>query len=169
MIDQTIANLYRAVVADAGTQGITRREAIELVVEQVRPLLTSGDVVLDMDDLIRQAVRRCDESDGNKADHVLAAAAAGEDNLDLESDPVLDLVVTLGRGNRKAWRFVTRTDLDEMNEIRLGNVRAQTTAYYKGWKPQYDAWLPVLFRNPTIGAAVLAGDLPATDTLFAAS
>ena len=161
-----IVRLYRAVVADAGAEGITRRDAIEQVVAQARPLVKSGAITLDTDDLIRQMVRRADESDGNRADHVLASVAAGADDLSLDGDPLLDMVVTLGRGRRKAWRHVTRTDLDEMNDLRYGNVRAAQTAYHKGFKPQYDAWLPVLLKHPTIGSAVAAGDLPGAKTLF---
>lgn len=169
-MNEDITRLYRAVVADAGTEGITRREAIEQVVLQARPLVESGTIVLHADDLIRQMVERADKADGNRADHLLSELAMGADDLSTEVEPLLDYVVTLGRGRRKAWRFVSRTDLDEMNEIRFGNVRAAQTAYYKGFKPQYDAWLPVLLKHPTIGAAVLAGDLPQMDdALFGAA
>lgn len=168
-MNDDITRLYRAVVADAGREGITRREATELVVEQARPLVASGAITLNTDDLIRQMVKRADEADGNRADHVLADLAAGADDLGLECEPLLDMVVTLGRGRRKAWRFVGRVDLDEMNDIRFGNVRAAQTAYHRGFKPQYDAWLPVLIKHPTIGAAVAAGDLPTTATLFDAA
>lgn len=165
-MNDDITRLYRAVVADAGREGVSRREAIEQVVQQARPLVAAGSLVLDTDDLIRQMVKRADESDGNRADHVLAQVAQGVDDLSLDADPLLDMVVTLGRGRRKAWRFVGRVDLDEMNELRYGNVRAAQTAYFKGFKPQYDAWLPVLLRQPTIGAAVEAQDLPDLSTLF---
>jgi hypothetical protein len=167
-MNDDITRLYRAVVADAGVEGITRRDATEQVVQQARHLVDSGAIVLDTDDLIRQMVKRADESDGNRADHLLADLAAGQDDLGPEVEPLLDYVVTLGRGRRKAWRFVGRIDLQEMNEIRYGNVRAAQTAYFKGFKPQFDAWLPILLKHPTIGAAVEAGDLPHSDAdLFA--
>ncbi len=165
-MNDDITRLYRAVVADAGREGISRREAIELVVAQARPLVSSGALVLDTDDVIRQMVRKADEADGNRADHLLAELASGADDLGVEVEPLLDYVVVLGRGRRKAWRFVGRTDLDEMNDIRFGNVRAAQAAYFKGFKPQYDAWLPVLIKHPTIGAAVEAGDLPHAEALF---
>lgn len=165
-MNEDIARIYRAVVADAGREGITRKAATEQVVVQARPLINSGALVLDPDDLIRQMVRRVDESDGNRADHILAEIAAGQDDLGVECTPYLDTVATLGRGSRKAVRFIGRNDLIEMNEIRFGNVRAAQTAYFKGWKPQYDAWLPILVRNDTIGSAIEAGDLPAAETLF---
>ncbi|GAB2970075.1 hypothetical protein [Nocardioides montaniterrae] len=169
-MNEYITRLYRAVVADAGREGITRREATEQVVAQARPLVDSGALVLDADDLIRQMVKRADESDGNRADHILADLANGADDLSLEVEPLLDYVVTLGRGQRKAWRFVGRNDLIEMNEVRFGNVRAAQTAYFKGFKPQYDAWLPILLKHATIGAAVAAGDLPNADAdLFASA
>ena len=159
-MNDDITRLYRAVVADAGREGISRKEAIEQVVLQARPLVESGVIVLDADDLIRQMVRRADEVDGNRADHLLAEIAAGADDLGLETREQLDAVAILGRGRRKAMRHIGRTDLIEMNEIRFGNVRAAQTAYYKGWKPQFDAWTPVLIKHDTIGAAVEAGELP---------
>lgn len=165
-MNDDIARIYRAVVADAGREGISRRAAIEQVVLQARPLVESGALVLDTDDLIRQMVKRVDESDGNRADHILAEIAAGQDDLGVDCVAHLDTVAILGKGGRKAVRFIGRADLIEMNEIRFGNVRAAQTAYFKGWKPQYDAWLPVLVRNSTIGAAVEAGDLPSGEWLF---
>lgn len=165
-MNDDIARIYRAVVADAGREGISRKEAIEQVVRQARPLVESGSLVLDTDDLIRQMVKRVDESDGNRADHILAEIGAGQDDLGVDCSAHLDIVAILGKGKRKAIRFIGRVDLIEMNEIRYGNVRAAQTAYFKGWKPQYDAWLPILVRNATIGAAVLAGDLPSAEWLF---
>lgn len=163
MSSDDITRIYRAVVADAGREGITRKDAIEQVVAQARPLVSSGALILDTDDLIRQMVKRADEADGNRADHLLAEIGAGQDDLGLDTPEQLDAVAILGRGRRKVMRFVGRTDLDEMNEIRFGNVRAAQAAYFKGFKPQYDAWLPVLLKHPTIGAAVAAGDLPAVE------
>lgn len=165
-MNDDITRIYRAVVADAGREGISRKAAIEQVVLQARPLVTSGALVLDTDDLIRQMVKRADESDGNRADHLLAEIGAGQDDLGLNTPEQLDAVATLGRGRRKAMRFIGRSDLIEMNEIRYGNVRSAQTAYYKGWKPQFDAWIPILIRCSTIGVAVEAGDLPGAETLF---
>jgi len=158
-----ITDLYRAIVADAGAEGITRREALDQLVEQVIPLWKSGDVELDPADLIRQAGRAVDESDGHRADDALAQIAAGADDLSLDADPLLDCVVTLGRGRRKTWRWIVAADLLEMDANRFGNVVAVTRNYREKWKPQIDAWLPVLMRHPTIGAAVEAEDLPQID------
>lgn len=158
---EKIRDLYRAVVADAGVESIQRKAAIAEVVEQCQSLVRSGDLKPDLYAWVASVVVRIDESDGAKADSILAAIARGEDDLGLDADPILDLVVTLGRGRRKIWRFVSLLDLDEMDELRNNNVRSVAIAYRDEWKPQYDAWRQILRRNITIGAAVEGGDLPA--------
>lgn len=157
---ERIRDIYRAVVADAGVESIQRKQAIAQVVEQCQALVRSGELTPDLYTWVSSVVVKVDESDGAKADHILAAIARGEDDLGLEADPILDLVVTLGRGRRKIWRFVSLLDLDEMDELRNNNVRSVAIAYRDEWKPQYDAWRRILRRNITIGAAVEQGDLP---------
>lgn len=166
---ERIQRIYRAVVADAGAEPIQRLDAIEQVVQQVLPLIELGEIKPDLHAWVSNVVVRVDESDGAKADTILAAIASGQDDLSLDADPVLDLVVTLGRGRRKIWRFVSMADLDEMDELRNANMRAALRAYHKGWKPQYQAWREVLRRNLTIGAAVENNDLPTSAVLFDAS
>lgn len=164
--EDTISRLYRAIVADSGTEGIRRADALDQLVDQVLPLWRNGQVELNPADLIRAAGRRIDEADGAAADDMLAAIAAGVDDLGLESDPILDRVVTLGRGHRKTWRNVVAADLQEMDANRYGNLRSAQVSYHKRWKPQVDAWLPVLMRHSTIGDAVEAQDFPRLDALF---
>ncbi len=154
--------IYRAVVADAGVDTISRKEALDELVTVVTPLVATGVVVVDADDAIRRVGMAVDDADGRRADAVLRAAARGEDNLDLEGDPVLDLVTVLGDGMRKAWRHVTAGDLREMDQVRYRNMRQSSDAYDR-WRRDYEPWLAVLFRHPTLGDAVLAGDLPDTD------
>lgn len=161
-MSESIARIYRAIIADANTEGIDRKEALDELVLQIRPLVQSGDVALDLDEAIRAEGRRVDERDGGRVDGVLRAIARGDDALDLDDDPVLDLVVTLGAGRRKIWRHVNRDDLREMDSLRYQNLHAQQLAY-KRWRDEYEAWVTVLFRHPTIGDAVLANDLPGCD------
>lgn len=163
---ETIARIYRGIVADSGTTGIKRTDALDELVRQIEPMWRAGDIRLDVADLIRNLGRRVDEADGQRADDALALIASGADDLSLDADPVLDLSVTLGRGLRKAWRNVTADDLLLMDVARSANVRSVSIAYQTKWRPQIDAWLPVLMRHSTIGAAVLAGDLPTGEALL---
>ena len=61
------------------------------------------------------------------------------------------------------------TVVDHLDQIRDNVAHARANVADRGFKPQYDAWLPVLLKHPTIGAAVAAGDLPTTDALFEAA
>lgn len=169
MIDhaQRIQDIYRAVVADSGAVAIQRDEAIHLVAAQVQPLIDSGELVPDIYSWVKQLVVAADRKDGHAADKVLLAIGAGQDDLSTETEmPYLDFVVTLGRGGRKVYRFLTASDLDEMDELRHKNVRTANRSYHRDWKPAYEAWRQVLRRNVTIGAAVETGDLPQFDAVL---
>lgn len=159
-LHDAVTRIYRAIVADAGTEGIARKEAMDELVAQVTPLVRSGVVEVDPDAAIRAEGAACDDADGRRADAVLRAAAEGEDALDLEGDPVLDLVTVLGDGMRKAWRHVTVADLREMDQVRYRNLRRASDAYDR-WRREYEPWLEILTRHATLGEAVSAGDLPA--------
>lgn len=164
---QRIQDIYRAVVADSGTEKIPREQAIHMVAAQIQPLIDSGEVVPDTYSWVKALVVAADRADGAAADKVLAAIARGEDDLTTDSPmPYLDFVVTLGGGHRKVYRFLSLDDLDEMDELRHRNVRSVNRSYHKDWKPTYEGWRPILRRNLTIGAAVQAGDLPNDDALF---
>lgn len=164
MLDD-IARIYRAIIADGGTTHVDRKAALDELVLQVRPRVLAGDIDLDIDDAIRAAGRAADERDGNRVDGVLRAIAQGQDSLEIDDDPVMDLVVTLGGGRRKVWRFVNADDLREMDSLRFQNLHSQQLAY-KRWRDEYEAWASVLLRHDTIGDAVLAGDLPSEQELF---
>jgi hypothetical protein len=160
---ERITNLFRAVVADGGLTKVQLRDAIHDVAEQVQPLIDSGEVVPDTYSWVKAIVMAADKRDGGRADEILAALARGEDDLTLDVEPFLDYVVTLGRGGRKIYRHLTAVDLDEMDELRHHNVRSVNRSYHRDWKPRYQSWRLVLRRNPTIGAAVEAGDLPVAE------
>lgn len=154
--------IYRAVVADSGLDTISRKEALDELVVQIAPLVRAGKVAVDTDDAIRAAGRLVDDGDGRRADAVLRAAARGEDSLDLDGDPVLDLVTVLGDGMRKSWRHVTADDLREMDQVRYRNMRSAADGYDR-WRRDYEPWLTILFRHATLADAVAAGDLPDVD------
>lgn len=160
-----ITRIYRAIIADAGTDATELKLALDELVLQVRPRIESGEIALNIDDAIRAAGRAADKRDGLRVDGTLRAIARGEDSFEMDDDPLLDMVVTLGGGRRKIWRHVNQDDLREMDSLRYQNLHAQQIAY-KRWRDEYQPWVAILFRHPTIGAAVEAGDLPADAVLF---
>lgn len=166
---QRITDIYRAVVADAGSQKVQIKAAIHAVAEQVQPLIDSGELQPDTYTWVKSIVMAADKRDGAGVDQTLAAIGRGEDDLGVEAPALLDMVATLGRGGRKSYRFLSLEDVDEMDALRHHNVRAVNRSYHKDWKPIYEGWRVVLRRNPTIGAAVAAGDLPNEAVLFEAS
>ena len=162
MTDQTtyLTNLYRAVVADSGVEKTTFQSAVHQVAAQVQPMIDSGALAPDTFTWVKAMVEKIDKSEKASTDDTLAAIARGEDDLGLDAPAHLDRVACLGGGGRKAYRFLTADDIEEMDEIRHRNVRSVNRSYHKDWKPKYDMWRDILRRNLTIGAAVEAGDLP---------
>lgn len=158
-----VRDLYRAIVADSGTDGTTRESAIHEVAAQIQPMIDSGQIKPDVYSWVKQLCITVDKKDGASVDGILGSIARGEDDLTTEGAQYLDQVATLGRGRRKSYRFLMIDDLDEMDELRHRNVRSVSRSYNKDWKPRYLGWRVILRRNLTIGDAVQAGDLPADD------
>lgn len=154
-----VQRVYRATVAHAGLDGTLRQPAITAATEELLDMHARGELKVPVEDAIRAALTRADVSDGRLTDRVLRAASRGEFALTEDGDPMLDIVVTLGSGLRKQWRFVTRADLMTMDAERYRNVRNVQTAYDE-WRSMYDVWLPVLDRHGSFGDAVESGDLP---------
>lgn len=84
----------------------------------------------------------------------------GQESLDFED--LLDVVVTLGGGRRKPWRFVNESDLDSMDEVRFGNLAKQQAAY-TAWRPKYTALLTAFRIHGSAAAVYKAGPTGATD------
>lgn len=150
---ETVARLYREAVAEAGEQGGQRQDAFMVASARVETEIRAGRLIVPTETVIRAELLKADESDGRRADSVLRTAATGQASL---VEPDLDLVVTLGRGRRKPWRWITRDDLREMDVVRFENVRAVQDSYAE-WRTYYDTALAVLFQYPTFGEAVEAG------------
>lgn len=160
---ETVRRVYREVIANAGTEGTTRKVAFDEATERLLDMIESGRTQLVVEDAIRASLYAADDGDGKRADAVLRAAARGEHHLDVDGDPILDVVVVLGDGNRKAWRHVNRFDLTEMDRLRYRNMRSAADAYDR-WRRDFEPWLEVLLRHATLGDAVESGDLPPGDS-----
>lgn len=155
--DDTVSRVYREAIADQGPEGADRQLACDTAAGRLRKMIEGGVIDLPIERAIRAELMRADERDSRRADNVIKRLLSGTGSLFTdEGDPILDLVVTLGKGRRKAWRDVTDTDLADMTALRQGNVRSAVLSFDE-WRNDVAAALPVVVAHGTIGAAVHAG------------
>jgi hypothetical protein len=152
----TIARVYRETVASYGPEGINRPEAIESAAATLMVEVRAGRLDIDLESAVRAELRRADEYDGRAADAIIERAAYGEEPLTAED---MDIIVTLGRGLRKAWRDVSPTDLEQMNEIRYENYR-KVRASFERFNTAVARIRGVVLEHGTVGAAFDAGGFP---------
>ena len=157
----TVADTYRQevrrIVEHTGTAADRKdasAAAVAILVEQAK----RGTIQVDLEAYFAEQVKHADELDGAKADTILAKATdTGALTL---FDVDLDVIVTLGKGKRKPWNFVTLDDLVEMNTIRFENTRRVQAAYRNDWLPKFYAVAEVLDAYLTFGDAYRAGGFP---------
>lgn len=154
--------VYREVVAAADPEtGVRRQDAYATASERLLDMEARGELKIPPHEAIRAALRQADSADGARADAVLKVALEGQDAFGLEGDPILDVVVVLGDGLRKPWRYVTRDDLMEMDRVRYRNVKSVNNAY-DDWRTRFEPTLAALVRHTTFGEAVAAGAFTAS-------
>jgi hypothetical protein len=127
---EAVRNEYRRAVAEAGMTGndVNKMDAFAFAAEALRERIHAGEIELPIDDALHAALSVVDKQDGRAADNILARIARGEIGLEIWPDPMLDVVVTLGGGRRKAWRHVTAEDLSGMVDLRKQNTNAARVA-----------------------------------------
>ena len=154
---QTVNRIYQKHLAKFGANGANLRDVMDAARPEIRMMIDSGELHIDMDGVIDAELLAVDESNGKQADRVLAQLASGQSTFDFEGDdPMLEVVVTLGKGLRKQWRDITSTDLVRMDELRFQNMRKQQDAY-NAWRTVFSPVASILLHHATIGAAVQAG------------
>lgn len=154
----TITRIYREALAEAGPDGAERQEILIVAGARVATEVRAGRLAYTLDSFIQSELIKVDESDGKKADNIIRIAATGQGSFDI-GEAALDVVVTLGRGRRKLWRYVTVEDLEAMNNIRYANYRS-VKASYEEWFTYFRDIRPVVFQFKTFGAAVAGGGFP---------
>lgn len=112
-----------------------RKEAAASVAARIKDGELDGPSIASV---LEAEVDKIDKSDKNQADKMIDILLYGQQDFDL--DEVLDVVVTLGAGNRKPWRLITRQDIITMDELRYGNLEKQQESY-KAWRPKFYALL----------------------------
>lgn len=154
-----LTEVYREIVGRADEAlGIERRAALDEAVPEIVALITSGDIALPVADLVRVALTKTDEAEGQSVSKVLKALAEGRETLPMDDDPMLDVVVSLGNGRRKPWRHVTVPDLREMDLIRNKN-RIQVEDAYQEDSKRLRKLEAAVGPYGTVGAALKAGAL----------
>lgn len=123
---QAVTQEYRSAITRLGGKAadVNKLDAFAHAAEAIRERLHSGELELPIEDAIHAALEVADNRDGRAADGILAKIARKEIGLDLWPDPMLNVVVTLGGGRRKAWKHVTPPDLTTMAELRKQNTNA---------------------------------------------
>ena len=121
---------YRRAVANRGDRadGINRQDAFAHAAEALRARIHSGEIEIPVEDALHSALMAADGREGAAADSILGRVARGEIGMDLWPDPLLEVVVTLGAGRRKPWKFVTAEDVRSMVDLRRANTRAARRA-----------------------------------------
>lgn len=160
--NQTVNRYYQDALSEFGPEGAQLRDVMNIVRPRIRALVDSGQLEIDVDGAIDAELLTVDVANGKQADRVLGRLSNGYDALALVDDPMLDVVVTLGRGLRKQWRDVTANDLRLMDDLRFDNVRKQQDAY-SSWRAAFSPVVAVLAGFATIGDAVAAGAFTAPE------
>lgn len=156
-----IAEIYRQTVSQGKGNDVARQEAIEEASQIVEREIAQGLIVLDQRSAIRAALMRADELDGNRADGIISAAARGDVPL---TGMDLDIVVTLGGGRRKVWKYVQAKDLLAMRDVRFRNYSQARDAYLT-FSTQVEQLLPTVIEYGTFGDAYDAGGFPPANLL----
>jgi hypothetical protein len=156
---EAVASAYRLAVGDAGPDGTDIKAVKDTVVEWMRPKIESGLITIPWADAVRREVANVDEQHKDTADLALKAILHGQTTLPWDKDPNLSVSVTLGKGQRKALRYITAADLTAMDENRFGNVKAAVEAYDDWRENVFVPWRDALGEHWMIQDALLAGAL----------
>ena len=126
IFNQAVTHEYRRAITNLGGKNadVNKLDAFAFATEAIRERIHSGELELPIDDAIHAALATADNKDGRAADGILAKIARGEIGMDMWPDPLLEVVVTLGGGRRKAWKQVTADDLRLMADLRKQNTNA---------------------------------------------
>lgn len=154
-LDDTALAAYRKVVNRA-PDGAQRQDLIDEAEGILRAEYDKGLLDLDVSEALRSALTKADLKDKDATDSMIERLRAGIDPLELTDDPSLRMVVTLGKGRRKSWEYITVEDLDDMDELRRGNMQSVVAAY-RNWQEAVAIISPAIELYGTVGAAVRAG------------
>ena len=147
---------YQRIVRESGGEPIGRQRAIQEASWSTKREIELGNVKEpELIPTLKLMGEGVDSSQGRAADRIIGRLASGQVSM-FDAGEVLDMVVTLGGGMRKSWRFVTESDLADMYETRRQNHDKQVEAFLR-FKEDYEAVLPVVRMFGTVESAVSAG------------
>jgi hypothetical protein len=157
---QALFDEGRKIVWDAADDTSANAEIRRLVARRVRLMIENGEVEFDGGDPIELALMaqwdRIDKAQGRAADAALAKTARGEIAFDIEGDPFVKTIVTLGKGRRKSWGYTIAADLREMFDLRIENHNRQTHSL-ELFEQDFKIVHPVLLEYGTVIDAINAG------------
>ena len=154
-LETAALDVYQQVVYQA-PDGAQRQDLYEEAAEILRGQYERGEIEVSPDKAIRAALHEADRQQGAAADNILDDLRKGISNLHLDGDPILRTVVTLGKGFRKSWEYVTATDLLILDDQRRTNLKNVQEAF-DVWEDNLAVVLPAVREHTTVGDAVRAG------------
>lgn len=155
--DQTITRTYQEVVAEADPDaGTSRSEAFTIATARIAEMIRTGELFVDTERAIRSTLMQVDSRQGATADRMIGKLIAGQGDLGLDVEAIMNTVVTLGEGRRKLLRHIDTFDIQEMDRLRYRNLRAQQEAYAR-WRDLFDVAQPAISRFGTLGQAHARG------------
>lgn len=154
--ETTVSNTYAGVVGEADPDaGIGRQEAMEIATSRILSAIDSGNVKIDLADVVKRALLHADSRHGKRADDLIEATHKGLLTL-FDSVDELNTVVTLGAGRRKLWRHINDDDLIAMDSARYKNIANAQDAYGR-WRASFEPTWQKLRIHKTIEKGLAAG------------
>lgn len=155
--EQAMREEYQRIVYESGDTGIQLAKAVAIASENVQRMIDYGEV--EAPDVLSALVtigKSEDTRQKSSTDGALERLANGEVSIDMGGDPMLRMVVTLGKGDRKSWDYVTASDLRRIFELRRENLVTQKQAFER-FEENYNATVAAVLAHRTVGEAVRAG------------
>lgn len=159
--DDYVRNVYRDVVGEADVDGTKLKLAGDEVLSRLIAAVEQDAIrPPDWRLSVPAVIKAVDRGEGQRADRLLREMTELGEAFEWDEDPALPTVVTLGDGNRKAFRHITIEDIESMDQNRYTNMRAASNAYDEFRRKVTQPWSAVLKRHKTIGEAIRNGDYP---------
>lgn len=129
--DDAVQQEYDKIVAAAGEDGIKRPDALDKLTPIIEEGVKSGDIKWpDIGASVRRSVERLDEGRRSASSfRKLRDAMLGETLWAPDEDPLMQQSWPIGNGLRKAGKYLSIQDGDDMMSTKRSNMIAVAKAY----------------------------------------
>lgn len=148
---------YQKFALDAGEDGGDKLEIMQQAADEVRLAIDLGDVQpVDVVASLLNIGESLDKGQQKHSKNMIHRLADGQQDLQLEGDPMLMTVAALGKGERKSWAYITGHDMQRILNLAKDDMESKQRAYRK-LESDYAVVLPTVLRYRTVGEAVRVG------------